>query len=91
MSKNNQNRQSVEIADPCPGQATQHISRQRAIEHCNAGLAYWLKDGRIKYRTYSGQSVRKASDAYVNGEFEIKVLHRRTYPVTQWLHGEILD
>jgi len=83
MSKHkSQDRKSVELADPRPGQAT-HISRNRAYEHCAAGLAYFLKDGRLKFRQrFANNQSRSGSDVYVQGvinwrgEEPIKSFHK---------------
>jgi hypothetical protein len=54
-------RNVIEIANPRRYGET-CTSMIRAIEYCNRGLAYFLKDGRLKFRA----SQRQASDVYVD-------------------------
>jgi len=88
MSKkrNSRRRQAVEVVNPHPGTPSR-ISYGRALDHCRTGVAYWLDDGRLRFRTAIGISKRSASDVYVGGGFEIAIVERRRFPHTQWLHG----
>jgi hypothetical protein len=52
----------IEVASPQPSSPKQ-ITNELALRHCASGVAYWLKDGRIRYRT----SHRLPSDVYVTG------------------------
>ena len=64
MSRKISDRRSVEVANPRPGTPCR-ISRGRALEHCAAGIAYWLKDGRLRFRGLDS-SERRCSDVYVD-------------------------
>ena len=75
-----QDRRSVEVANPRPGTPS-HISRGRALEHCNNGIAYWTKDGRLRFRDLA-PSYRAKSDVYITGVVnwrgsdELHTIHR---------------
>ena len=64
MSGKISDRRSVEVANPRPGTPCL-ISRGRALEHCAAGIAYWLRDGRLRFRGLDS-SERRCSDVYVD-------------------------
>lgn len=89
----NRNRATVEIVNPWPGTPGK-VSYSKAMEYSQAGVAYWLRDGKLKMRTYhTNASCRQASDVYVNGNFEIRVAKTRqaiggpAFPHLQWIHG----
>jgi hypothetical protein len=58
-------RQIIEIANPLPG-GQSFTSLKRAQEYCRKGVAYKLKDGRLRFRAQT-QSRREASDVYIRG------------------------
>ena len=64
MSGRKSDRRPVEVANPRPGTPCR-ISRGRALEHCAAGIAYWLRDGRLRFRGLDS-SERRRSDVYVD-------------------------
>ena len=64
MSGRKFDRRPVEVANSRPGIPCR-ISRGRALEHCAAGIAYWLKDGRLRFRGLDS-SERRCSDVYVD-------------------------
>jgi hypothetical protein len=41
------------------------ISMGRALQRCAAGIAYWMRDGRLRYRTMPAGN-RQGSDVYVD-------------------------
>ena len=95
MSKTrNRNRQLVEVVDPRPG--TPHlISHWKALEYCAEGVAYFTKEGRLRFRGLDIPD-RMGSDVYVDGCFEIrpknsedegrKTPGRPQFRVLQWEH-----
>lgn len=56
-----------------------------AEKYCSTGAAYFLKDGRLKFRS-AIQTNRIGSHVYVAGKFEIVVIDRWEFPHTQWIH-----
>ncbi|MBN2243853.1 MAG: hypothetical protein JW793_14300 [Acidobacteria bacterium] len=52
------------VENPRPG-SPHRISYARAIEHCRTGIAYFTRDGALKFRTLQPSS-RSASDVYVD-------------------------
>jgi len=65
MSKLN-NRRAVEVDRGIPGYP-RYISFDRAMEHCRAGVAYWTRDGHLRFRSRFSEPVgRGASDVYVD-------------------------
>jgi len=54
-------RKIVEIANPRRHGET-HTSLSRALNYCHRGLAYFLADGRLRFKAAS----REYSDAYVD-------------------------
>jgi hypothetical protein len=62
-------RMIVEIANPLRHGET-HTSLQRAKEYCERGLAYFLPDGKLKFR----QSERRDSEVYIDQyQFNIRI------------------
>ena len=55
------NRNVVQIANPRRHGETR-LNRRKAQEYCARGEAYWLRDGRLRFR----ESDRRASDVYVD-------------------------
>ena len=74
------------------------ISKAAAQEYCNAGVAYWLADGRLKFRHNNAfpSNPRQGSDVYVSGSFNIKRIQTKLskitgaprFPVIQFIHGD---
>jgi hypothetical protein len=59
-------RRSVEVVNPRPGTPS-HLSRNRAQQYCDAGIAYYTKDGRLRFRGLDSTS-RTGSDVYIRGK-----------------------
>ena len=86
------NRSSVEVVNPRPG-SPERISRERAQQHCDTGVAYWTVEGRLKFRETRRTAERERSDAYVSGKSTIRVVNTHVsrlegsprMPVLQWL------
>ena len=87
-------RDKIRIANP-RRMGECYTSKDRANQLCMQGLAYYLRDGQLKFRE---MTKRGPSDVYVNGRYEIKVVDRigivkrngtmkRSFPHIQWLHG----
>jgi hypothetical protein len=81
-------RRAIEVVNPRPGAPT-HISRKRAHQHCLNGVAFWTRDGRLRFRE---QNPRQGSDVYVKGSFDLRIVNTRkaecgpAFPHLQWIH-----
>jgi len=64
-------RERVELADPRPG-SRPSVSLGRALEYCQSGVAYFLRDGRLRFRTHKA-AARAFSDVYVAGDFNLRI------------------
>jgi hypothetical protein len=81
-------RHAIEVVNPRPGSPA-YISRKRAYQHCRAGVAFWTRDGRLRFREHNP---RQGSDVYVTGTFDLRIVNTRkaecgpAFPHLQLLH-----
>jgi len=84
----NLDRRAIEVVNPRHGAPT-YISRKRAYQHCRSGVAFWTRDGRLRFRE---QNPRQGSDVYVTGTFDLRIVNTRraecgpAFPHLQWMH-----